>query len=111
MRISMPRGDIRPARFVIKSGSETVTDFDEIYLTAKTSFTNPAYLFQKRLTTGDITIVDGGFQFTIKPEDTNRLKYGKYVFDIEVVRGNDIKQTFIGELYITEESTFAQNEG
>lgn len=113
MTIEMPRGDIRAVRFNVtdSEGNPSDIQFDEIYFTVKASYQYNDYLFQKRLT--DSTIEpsdDGGYQFTIEPEDTNDLRVGTYVFDIELVQGNTIKQTSVGTLVLTNEVTFAANE-
>lgn len=113
MRITMPRGDIRPVRFVVYNASGEISDvnFDEIYFTVKKSFNNEDFLIQKRLSNGTIEAdADRGYVFTIEPEDTNMLKVGRYVFDIELVSGTDIKQTIVGELELTNEVTYASNE-
>lgn len=111
MDISMPRGDIRPVRFTINNGTESVEDFDEIYFTVKANFRAREYIFQKRLSNGTIyPLNEGGYGFVIEPDDTNSLAITNYVFDIEVVRGAEVKQTFIGTLKITNEVTFAANE-
>ena len=110
MNITMPRGDVRPISFTI-TGADDVT-FDEIYFTVKDRFDRKEFLFQKRLSTGEISQnEDGSYQFFILAEDTDNLSVKKYVFDIELVAGSDIKQTFIGELILTNEVTFAVNEG
>ena len=116
MGITMPRGDIRPVRFSIRSpdGGEnnTVSDFDEIYFTVKQNFRMKTFLFQKRLTTNEIALQeDGSFKFTIQPQDTDNLMFGTYYFDIEVVKEEEIKQTFVGNLILTEEATYSENEG
>lgn len=41
------------------------------------------------------------------PEDTDNIDYGTYYYDIELIRGDQIHQTFVGKLIITEEVTFA----
>ena len=112
--IIMPRGDIRPVRFTVRSPDtqEVVSDLDEVYFTVKRNYTDRDFLFQKRLTNGDIEkLQDDSYQFSIMPGDTDGLKIGKYVFDIELVRGNDLKQTFAGDFVLTNEVTFAENEG
>lgn len=113
MEIIMPRGDIRQVMFSAQGDDQdaAVCDFDEIYFTVKHAYTDRMYLFQKKLSTGGIRLTDDGYyQFTIQPKDTDRLPFGDYIFDIEVVRGNDIKQTFIGHLKLTEEVTYSENE-
>lgn len=113
MTISMPRGDIRPIRFVIVDQSGNTTDivFDEIYFTVKRSYGNKAFLFQKKLSNGTIQQDGDGYSLTIRPEDTDDLAIGDYVFDIEILAGDDIKQTTVGDFILTNEVTFAINEG
>jgi len=112
MKIVMPRGDIRPVQFSIQNpdGTNPEIEFDEIYFTVKQSYTKNDYYFQKRLSDGGIIKNEQGYYFRIEAEDTDRLKIGKYVFDIEVVLGEEIKQTFVGQLELTNEVTFAINE-
>ena len=114
MRIKMPRGDIRYIRFTItdNTGEIVKIDFDEIYFTVKRNFKERKALIQKRWSEGDITRDDNGYYyFSIQPEDTDGLDYGKHVFDIEIVLGTAIKQTTIGDFVLTEEVTYASNEG
>ena len=109
LNITMPRGDIRPVTFIV-NGSEGIT-FDEIYFTVKRSFTDKNALFQKTLTSGKIEEIDTSvYKFIIESEDTDGLNYGRYVFDIELISGQDIKQTTVGELVLTNEVTFVTNE-
>lgn len=114
MIISMPRGDIRDVRFTIhnyETHEPSDIDFDEIYVSFKTSTNSPNLLFQKKLTDGTVTKEEVGvYQFRIEPEDTDNLKIGTYAFDIELVYENLIKQTTVGVLEITPEVTFAINE-
>lgn len=113
MTITMPRGDLRPVRFTVcgEDGGETDLQFDEIYFTVKASYNDARYKFQKRLSRGDIErLEDGSYQFAIRPEDTDGLMMSKYVFDIELVLGEEIKQTTVGELILTSEVTHAADE-
>ena len=112
MTISLPRGDIRNVRFQINDGSQVYTDFDEIYFTVKKDYKKEDYLIQKKLSAKSITLdkESGFFSFRLEPEDTNELNYGTYVFDIEINKGDVIKQTSLGQLIITEEVTFSANE-
>lgn len=113
MDIKMPRGDIRTVHFTVTddSGNDTSILFTEIYATFKKSYSSQQYLFQKKLSDGSIIMLDeGDYQFVIRPEDTDNLPFGTYVFDIELVYQDQIKQTFVGELKLTNEVTFASNE-
>lgn len=117
MEIVMPRGDYRKIKFEIgnKNKNESVKDivFDDIYITFKQYVNNKKALFQKRLSNGDINKDEEGYyHFAILPEDTEKLDYGKYFFDIEVYKKEPlIKQTFVGILELTPEVTFKENEG
>ena len=113
MNITMPRGDLRPVNFTVSDsdGQPANLEFDEIYFTVKASFLDKNFLFQKRLGDGSITReADGSYSFAILPEDTDHLRIAKYVFDIELVQNGLIKQTTVGELALTNEVTFAENE-
>ena len=111
LSISMPRGDLRKVKFCVKSGDSFVTDFTEIFFTVKDSTRKDAFIFQKTYTNGDIVKgEDNYYHIEIEPEDTDEMIYGTYKFDIEVV-GEGIKQTTIGNLTLTDEVTFASNEG
>lgn len=110
----MHRGDYTKKKINIldKTDLNTNIDFNEIYITFKKSTKSQDFLFQKKLSTGEIQKnEDGSYTFEILPEDTNQLKFGDYVFDIELVCSvPKIKQTFLGNLYLLEEVTYALNE-
>lgn len=110
LQISIPRGDIRNVRFKVSDGTTAYTDFTEIYFTVKKSYDSKQFLFQKKLSDGTITLSDDYYNLRIESEDTEGLEYRKYVFDIEVVKDDIIKQTTLGELNVTPEVTFASNE-
>ena len=109
----MPRGDIYPVSFTVYASETEVSDIDftQIYMSCKKKVEDRNVLFQKTLTGGTITKLDTGiYQFRIEPEDTNNLKFGDYVFDIELIYENEIKQTLYGTLRLSEEVTTAENE-
>ena len=113
MKIEMPRGDLRNVRFTVTNADGTPSEiaFDEIYFTVKGADTDKNFLIQKRLGDGGIERMDdGSYQFSILPEDTDNLRVTRYVFDIELVLDGEIKQTTVGELVLTNEVTFAENE-
>ena len=118
LRIVMPRGDVRPLQFdVLETDGETISDieFDDIYFTVKKNFTDRDFKFQKKLSNGSITKdSEGHYHTVIDSADTDNLPFGDYVFDIELKKENssvpNIKQTTIGRLIVTEESTYAGNE-
>ena len=92
LQISLPRGDIRNIKFKVTSGETAYTDFTEIYFTVKRDYNASNFLFQKKLSDGTISLDGEGFyNLTLESEDTEGLEYKKYVFDIEVVKGDVIK--------------------
>ena len=117
MRISMPRGDIHYVDFTVSSEEEfSNLDYTEIYFTVKKKYSDPEFLFQKRLSTGGITKIDAGtYRIKINPEDTDNLAINKsgewYDFDIQVQYENIIKSTSVGEFVLTKEVTHSNNEG
>ena len=113
MMIRMPRGDIRLVRFVVNDPGATKTeiDFSEIYFTVKKTSRDKSFLFQKRLTTGGIEKLDSGdYEIKIEPNDTNKLDYGNYKFDIQLIYEDELKETFVGDFILTDEITFDENE-
>ena len=120
MRIQMPRGDLRLVRFLVndRNGTAADVDFTEIYFTVKRSAGDRLYEFQKRLSTGGITKLGmGDYQLRIDPQDTNKMlvntpRFPNYVFDIQLdYKGYyNIKETFTGDLVLTAEVTYAENE-
>lgn len=115
LSISMPRGDLVKKRIAIRdsgTGDITSSDFDDIFFTVKKAYHYPNYIFQKRYSTGEIVKGEDGYYYlTIKPEDTDLLAFGTYDFDIELYKQDEIKQTTTGKLIITQEVTYASNEG
>ena len=112
MEIRLPRGDIRNIRFQVTDQGTPYTDFDEVYFTVKKNYKTSDTLIQKKLSDETITVdtTTGYYSFKLEPEDTEELNYATYVFDIEVVKGDIIKQTSVGEFIVTPEVTFAENE-
>ena len=113
IKIEMVRGDYKKIKFQIKNNGNVIhDDFDDIYITFKKDYDTTEVLFQKLLSRGDIRKdSDSYYHFIITPQDTNKLKYGTYVFDIQVFKkAEQIKNTVLGEFTITKEVTFSYNE-
>ena len=115
----MPRGDVRYIRFLVNdpNGTAAEIDFDEIYFTVKKTTKDRLYQFQKRLSDGGIQKLDlGDYQIKIEPEDTSKMFYGNYKFDIQVQYDDDspnelkLKESFVGDFVLTDEVTFNENE-
>lgn len=115
MLIAMKRGDAENICFTVLDSEDNPISFkpDNIYFTVKRYADDHDPLIQKHLLDGSIQDMgEGTYQFKIEPKDTNELKFGKYVFDIEVVAaGINIKQTFMGRFVLDNEVTHYYNEG
>lgn len=111
LKIEMVRGDYQKIKFKIKNGN--LLEFDEIYITFKKNCYTDEMILQKRLSSNEIIKdEEGNYHFEILPFETEKLDYGKYMFDIELCKENNpkIKKTFLGELEIMKEVTFVCNE-
>lgn len=115
MNFSLTRGDTFQMKFKrqFESTKEDITQKpDKMYMTFKRNEYEEDYVLQKKLSDGSITYneEDHYYYLTLKPEDTNSLDYGSYVFDIEVIKDGIVKTIQFGKMTITREITFANNE-
>ena len=111
---NFPRGDTCPIHFTItdKAGDELnlEKDIDEIYFTMKKNYRTAEYILQKKYSRGEITVEGKDGVFILEHEDTATLKYGKYVYDIQLKSGDYVKTLALGEIELTNESTYIENE-
>lgn len=108
--IEIIRGDTCPFSFKRRDkNNDVITEpADKLYFTIKQSYQTDEVLIQK--TIDDMSFDDGTYRFVIEPEDTNDMEYGIYVFDIEVIT-DEYKQTIArGQIRISEEVTFQEDE-
>lgn len=90
-------------------GAVITTIADALYFTVKPSWNTAVAVICKTL--DDMTFSeDGTYHFTIQPNETECLKYGNYVFDIEVTRDGVVTTIAKGVLTITEEATWVINK-
>ena len=112
--MNLIRGDTLNLKFkrIDRNGEVIKEKPEKLFFTVKNSYYDKDYLFQKSLEKGTISYDenDNYYRFTIEPEDTNNLIFGKYVYDIEVVNLDIVKTIAKGTLEIEEEVTFAENE-
>lgn len=113
--MNMTRGDTYEFKFQRKNQNKKVITEkpDKMFFTVKENYYLKDFLFQKRLEDNSITYDEetNYYMLTINPEDTNDLSYKDYVYDIEIIDGDKVKTIAKGKLKITEEVTFAENEG
>lgn len=104
------RGDSCPFKIKLQYKDELknpvqLNDIDTLFVTCKTnSASNSFILFQKTL--NDVEIDSEGYcHIVFEPKDTEKLAYGKYVFDIEVTLKNGYRKTYYDSFEITNETT------
>lgn len=112
--IEIPRGNTCPVSFNLTDANgeplnpSTTT---EIYFTVKDVYTKTPYILQKKLSLGEISLVDGLCSFTLTHSDTSNLKYNQnYDYSIDIKDTNLFKTLVIGNLRLTENSTHTSNE-
>ncbi len=111
--IKLTRGDTKRIKFQRKTRTgEVITKKPgKMYFTVKENYYTTEAVLQKKLDEGITYSEEDNFYYiTIEPSDTDGLKYDKYVFDIEVIDGDDKKTILKGVFVIEEEVTFAENE-
>jgi hypothetical protein len=111
--IEFTRGDTCPLKFNLLDNNKNdleLTPTDEMYFTVKKNFNTSAIIFQKKFTSGDIQKDEDGYKIILTSEDTARLNYGSYVFDLCIKSTDFVKTLAIGQLTLTNEVTFSSNE-
>jgi uncharacterized cupin superfamily protein len=111
--IEFPRGDTCPIKFnlVDKDGNTiNLKEGDELYFTMKRTYNTHDYIVQKKYSRNEIIQEDGSCSFTLETGDTNTLNYGTYVYDISLRSGTYRKTLCLGQITLTNESTFVENE-
>ena len=107
-----PRGDTCPISFDItdSEGNELDLSTSEIYFTMKNNYNTANYIVQKKKSLGGITVNGKQGSLVLTHDDTAELNYGKYVYDIQIKSGTYVKTLAIGQITLTNESTFKSNE-
>ena len=106
--MDLVRGDTLKVKFpIVYHDGENVDkkDIATLFMTFKKSAYSHEILIQKELE--QVSVDDNGYYTVeIKPEDTETLNYGEYIFDIEVTLTNGYRKTKVGTLTLKEETTF-----
>lgn len=90
--LSMIRGDTESIVVsCIKDNRPYIEDGDIIYFTVKKSVKTEEKLLQKIIT----IFKDDKALIEIEPQDTKELKYGKYVYDIQLTKFNGEVKTLV----------------
>lgn len=107
------RGDTFSFKFKLVDSADNIlklTGEDELYFTVKNNYNQTNIVLQKRYSNGDIVNKGDYYFITLGHEDTAKLKYGSYVYDIELVSGELVKTLILGNIELTDEVTFKANE-
>ena len=112
-----PRGDtylLRKFRITDKNKNLiSLTDAEQLYFTVKTDSNSNKVLFQKRKNAGIELGEDGYYHITMETDDTNKLDYGTYVYDIQLKSTQQrtlVKTLFNGTITLTDEVTWEVDE-
>ena len=113
--IKMVRGDTKFLTFTrINADNESILEkADAIYFTVKAApvtVNSEEYVIQKTIEDMDFDEETGKYSFTIEPEDTDELNWTTFKWDLQVNHGGIKKTVASGNLVITPEVTFADNE-
>ena len=98
-KITLTRGDTLKMQVNVYIGDEqyTPTSNDSVRFAMKQSYTSNRVLIRKTIPTDTMIL-------HLVPNDTKKLAFGKYVYDIEITFENGDVDTFIkGEFEITPE--------
>lgn len=113
MDIEFIRGDTKPLKFQIKDNAGNVIkmeDNEELIFTVKKNYNTKDFVLQKKLSEGDITYKDGYYFIILTHEDTANLKYGTYVYDIQLMSSDIVSTLILGTITLTQEVTHIENE-
>lgn len=114
MDFEFPRGDTKPFKFNLtdKNGENLkLSSTDKLFMTVKRNSKSTNIAFQKTLNNGIELRDDGYYYVTINSDDTAKLGYGTYGYDIEIKTATGIVKTLlIGSITLTDEYTFKGDE-
>lgn len=108
------RGDTKELKFQRRKKIDNqviTTKPDKMYFTVKYSYESKEPVLQKTLDNGiTFNAEDNYYYMTINPEDTDKLQFRDYVYDLEIIVGNKKTTLAIGDFKISKEVTHANNE-
>lgn len=107
------RGDTFRFKFKLLDANKNIlqlTSGDEIYFTVKTNYDKSNFELQKRFSKGEIVQEGDYYYITLSHSDTANLKYGNYVYDIELKSGELVKTLITGNITLSKEVTHISNE-
>lgn len=110
--IEFRRGDNFFFKFHRKypNGEKIMTKSSKMWFTVKENANSKKNLIQKTLENGISFTDDGYYHVEIKPLDTKKLKYKKYVYDIQVENEGIVNTIAFDKLKINQEVTYEGGE-
>lgn len=110
--IKFIRGDTQPFKFKLTYKDKTIVpmeDIDTIILTCRLSeYISSEILFTKKKS--DFTLENEYYHCQFNPEDTQKLEYGEYAFDIEVTLKSGYRKTLYNNFELKKEVTIHNDE-
>jgi hypothetical protein len=105
------RGDSKTFTFQRKDkNGDVITEKpDKMYLTIKQNEYEKQVLIQKTFDNG-IRFENDTYYVEFKPEDTDNLNFGEYVYAIEIINGDVVKTIKKDTFVIESEVTHKENE-
>lgn len=103
------RGDTYMFKFQRKDDNDKIIKSiaDKMMFTVKKNHNTENILFQKSLADGTIRFTsDGYYHIEIEPKDTQNLRYGNYVCDIEVEQAGKVTTIYLDKITLGKEVTF-----
>lgn len=108
--MNFTRGDTYMFKFKRKDyeDNDIMTIADKVTFSVKKNYNAKNTLIKKTLEDGTISFTsdDGYYHVEILPNDTEDLKYGNYVCDIEVEMNGKVKTIYLGKIVLGKEVTF-----
>lgn len=111
MNLTQTRGDTAGYYFqrLDSDGQPITATPDALYFTIKSDWTDATALLQKKIS--DMTMdSDGTWHFVIQAGETDNMRYGDYVFDIQVNDNDAVFTIAKGKFTLTPEATWQINE-
>ena len=112
MNVNFVRGDtfsFKVKLTLLNQEILTKDEIDTIFITIRKEPTTASkIIFQK--TIDNITFEDGYINCTFLPQDTQKLSYGKYYFDIEITLKNGYRKTKLYSFMLKKETTIHEEE-
>lgn len=111
------RGDTNALKkFRVLDKNEEVMELttnEQLYFTMKSNPNSDEVLVQKTINNGIYLEDDGYYHITLEADETSKLNYGAYVYDIELKSfgsKNVVKTIMEGTITLTEEVTWEGDE-